>query len=122
MAALDFARVDTDKRLRVDAGFDPMKLTFQIVAGILIAGAIGWIVRNWMMEREAEQFVEALAHALPALPTSHRYSAQPTIAAPTLTPSPAPLKPICKNFVQMKNGEKHCLEDLPRYQIISAAH
>jgi hypothetical protein len=105
--------VDTDERFRIEARFDSMKLTLQIAGGIFLAGVVSWIFWLSIFAAAAPQIAQSLPHFIPS-------STGPVIHLP---PAPAiPRQSTCENFVQMTNGERHCLENQhPHWSIESAA-
>ena len=46
MAALDSAKVDTDEKIRIDAGFDPMRQTLQISTALALGATLGWLAHQ----------------------------------------------------------------------------
>jgi hypothetical protein len=111
MAALDSAKVDTAESRRIDVRCGSMKLIFQIAAGILLAGAIAWELRDYMLRTEVEQFVRSL----PNLPKPKQEVQQrPTENTPLRVLLPKTTVDGCANFVSTSDGTRHCLNGQTR--------
>jgi len=90
-----------------------MRLAIQIALGIFLAGLISWIF--WLAVFAAG--AKAIVDHLPPLPTHSAAAPLPRVIIPIPAPHAAQRSvvaapPPCVNYVQMANGQRHCLETI----------
>jgi hypothetical protein len=94
-----------------------VKLTLQIAGGILIASAVGW----WLSIVLLAGGMHEIAKDMQNKPAPRIGAISIPVATHNVSKPKGPTRPPCENFVQMQNGDRHCLENEIRGSFIVGA-